>query len=419
MGMGWNQVRRKILAALGCALSVGFPALGEDSSLESPGKAPPAAALAVAAISLQMPGNPQASEARVPQASEARVPPDSPRAEGLEAPEGPRGPLPPLQGHRGEEIYSIAVPDEPVVESFAANFLGKRREWLLGVLDRIPMYRGVIASRIQDLGLPQELLYLPAVESGFRVGAVSPRGAAGMWQLMRNTAAPYGLAMDQWVDERRDFWKATEASLSKLADDYRAFGDWYLALAAYNCGASRLARIIRESGESDFWALRRKGRLPRETASFVPQFLALAKILGYPGRYGLERGWESTVSWRRIPVERSVDLRILSQESGVPYEVLSDGNRELVMGITPPASHGYMLKVPAEYHDAVQASLSDGSIPLIDFRIHSVRPGDTLSEIALAYGVTKEMILEFNPAVRPLTLRIGSRLLIPKKGTSG
>ncbi len=417
MGMGWNPVRRKILAALACALCLGFPALGEDSGLESPGKAPPPAALAVSAISLQMPGNPQASEARVPQDSPRDASPEA--SEGSGGLDGPRGPLPPLQGHRGEEIHSIAVPDEPVVESFAANFLEKKREWLLGVLERIPTYRGVIACRIQDLGLPQELLYLPAVESGFRVGAVSPRGAAGMWQLMRNTAAPYGLEMDQWVDERRDFWKATEASLSKLADDYRAFGDWYLALAAYNCGASRLARIIRESGESDFWALRRMGRLPRETASFVPQFLALAKILGYPGRYGLERGWESTVSWRRIPVQRSVDLRILSRESGVPYEVLSGGNRELVMGITPPASHGYMLKVPAEYHDAVQASLSDGSIPLIDFRIHSVRPGDTLSEIALAYGVTMEMILELNPAARPLTLQIGSRLLIPKKGTSG
>jgi membrane-bound lytic murein transglycosylase D len=408
MGMGRNPVRRKILTALACAVLAVLPASAEDSGPKPAGRVTPAAALAVSAVCLQMPdGQPGPTEGAV------SVPGSS------DDPGDPPGPLPPLQGHCGPEIHCMAVADEPVVESFAANFLEKKREWLSGVLERIPMYRGVIASRIEALGLPKELLYLPAVESGFRSGAVSPRGAAGLWQLMRNTAAPYGLTMDQWVDERRDLWKATEASLCKLADDYRAFGDWYLALAAYNCGASRLARIIRESGESDFWALRRKGRLPRETASFVPQFLALARILEYPGRYGLEQGWNGAVAWRRIPVERSVDLRILSRESGVPFDVLCGGNRELVMGITPPASRGYMLKVPEEYHDAVQAALGGGSIPMIDFIVHSVRPGDTLSEIAQAYGVTVEMILEFNPAVRPLALRIGSRILIPDKRKSG
>jgi membrane-bound lytic murein transglycosylase D len=343
---------------------------------------------------------------------EAASKPGSPAGRGVAAP------LLPLACHPapdGAELFAIDIPDEPVIQGFTRAFLDTRRDWLEAVLDRTLLYRDVIAERIQEYGLPPELLFLPAIESGFQVRATSPRGAAGLWQLMRNTAGPLGLVMDPWIDERRDFWKATDASLRKLAADYRCFGEWALALAAYNCGAGRLARIIREGRTSDYWELRRRHRLPRETAAFVPQFLAVSRILASPVRSGLRTSWDSPVAWSRVPVNRCVDLSILARRSGVPFGVLTAGNAELRMAITPPASYGYMLKVPEEFRGAVEATLEGAELPLVDFRIHTVRPGDTLSEIARAYGVTTEMITDLNPAVKPLSLRVGSTLLVPAR----
>ncbi len=325
----------------------------------------------------------------------------------------------PLQGHRGELIAVLSAPEEAVISSWEKSYLSGKREWLGAVSARLPLYRRVIEEKLDALRMPRELLFLPAVESGFQARATSPRGAAGMWQLMANTAGPFGLVMDGWVDERRDFFKATDASLSKLSNDYRRFGDWALALAAYNCGASRLSRILKETGVSDYWTLRKRGLLPRETASFVPQFLALARILGHPGRYGLETGWTPAVSWALVAVGGSVDLKALCREAGAPYELICAANAELKNPFTPPSSYRYSLKVPIEYKDAVSAALAGGGRGLMDFRIHVVREGDTLSQIARSYGIPLEMIVEFNPTLKPNALRIGSRVMVPVKGKSG
>jgi membrane-bound lytic murein transglycosylase D len=310
-------------------------------------------------------------------------------------------------------MYSLAFPDEDIIGGFVDGFLATRRDWLQGVLDRSRRYLSVIVPAIAARGLPRELAYLPAVESGFRPRAVSPKGATGLWQLMSTTAAPYGLRMDQWVDERRDFWKSTDASLRKLEENERRFGDWFLALAAYNCGAGKLSGILAKNPGSDFWTLRRKGVLPRETAAFVPQFLALTRILSYPGRHGLAIGWDQSTAWTRIALDRCIDLRVLARESGVPLEVLTEGNTELNFPITPPKSYGYQLKVPAEYRAAVEATLATATMPLLEFRVHVVAEGDTLFGMALRYGVTVELLEECNPTVKPRALRIGSRVLVP------
>ncbi len=321
--------------------------------------------------------------------------------------------IPPLQGHMGPELRTLASPEEAAVAGFVRIYLG-RKAYLQGVLGRIPIYRIPIGAVITRLELPRELLYLPALESGFQPRAMSPAGAAGLWQLMTNTASPSGLRTDAWLDERKDFIKATEVSLKKLKYDRSVFGDWYMALAAYNCGAARLSRIVKESGIRDYWTLRKKGLLPRETASFVPAFLALSRICGYPGRYGLEPGWTEAVEWETVKVDRSVDLEILARLSGVPYDLLRAGNSELLLSVTPPASYAYSLKVPAGGAEAVRAVLENPSGPLVELSIHVVKAGDTLSGIAQAYGVPLAWVVEQNPAVRPQTLQIGSRILVPK-----
>jgi membrane-bound lytic murein transglycosylase D len=323
------------------------------------------------------------------------------------------GPLPPVQGHEGVEVFSIPIPDEDIIGRFVDGLLATRRGWLQNVLDRSRRYRLLISGALSEHGLPRELGFLPAVESGFQERAVSPRGAAGLWQLMRNTASPYGLRMDVWVDERRDVRKATETSLAKLSENFAIFGDWYLALAAYNCGVGRLSGILRKNPGNDFWVLRRKGVLPRETAAFVPQFLAIARILGHAGRYGLEVGWDPSPSWSVLPLDRIVDLRILARASGAPLDELIAGNPELNFLVTPPAGYGYQLKIPADCAEAVAAALASSEMPLVEFRVHIVAQGDTLSGMSVRYGVSVPLIQEFNPSLAPRALRIGAKVLIP------
>ncbi len=320
----------------------------------------------------------------------------------------------PLQGHRGADLYSIVFPDEDSIDGYVQGLLASRRDWLQTVLDRSRLYRAVIAAELEARGLPRELQYLPALESGFQPKAVSPKGATGLWQLMGNTAGPFGLRMDEWIDERRDFYRATEAALAKLADGRRQFGSWEMSLAAYNAGAGRMARIAREQGTTNYWTLRARGALPRETAAFVPQFAALCRILDQPGRHGLEVSWEPAAAWERVTVPRSVDLRLLADAAGIPRETLVAGNPELLLGVTPPASYGYALKVPAEHRAAVEQALAGGTVPLMEFRVHVVKAGDTLWAISRSYGVSMELLRESNPGIKASSLRVGRRLLVPR-----
>ena len=345
-------------------------------------------------------------------AAAAAGPPTPPVAAG--AADEPDGPLPSLQGHEAAEVPSIAVPDEQLIGRYVDGLLAKRRDWLQAVRDRSARYRPTIARALAERGMPPELQYLPAVESGFRVRAVSPRGAVGLWQLMRNTASPYGLRMDLWVDERRDLSKATRASLDKLSENYAIFGDWYLALAAYNCGVGRLSAIRKRNPGGDFWDLRREGVLPRETAAFVPQFLAVARILGYAGRYGLDLDWEAEPSWVEVPLDRPVDLRRLAEAAGTSLDDLREGNPELNYLVTPPAAYGYQLKVHPDDRDAVVAALHGSAVPLMEFRVHTIARGDTLSGMSVRYGVSVPLIQEFNPQVNPRALHVGATILIPK-----
>jgi membrane-bound lytic murein transglycosylase D len=323
------------------------------------------------------------------------------------------GPLPALQGIEAAELYSLPFPDEDIIGRYVKGLLGGRRDWLQAVLDRSRVYETLINDALRKRNLPRELEFLPAVESGFQPTAMSPRGASGLWQLMRNTAEPYGLRMDVWLDERRDPWRATEASLAKLADNFAIFGDWDLALAAYNCGVGKLSGIIKRNPDNDYWSLRRKGVLPAETAAFVPQFLALTRILSHPGRYGLAVDWDPAPKWELVSLDRCVDLRILARAAKVPLEALTRGNSGLNFLVTPPGSYGYELKVPAEYVQAVMDALHDPTLPMLEFRVRVVVAGDTLSEIAKSYGVSVAMIQEFNPTVKERALRIGAKLLVP------
>jgi membrane-bound lytic murein transglycosylase D len=284
--------------------------------------------------------------------------------------------------------------------------------WLKTVMVRAEPYLAFVREEIEKRGLPPELVYLPVIESAYLGTAVSRSGAAGLWQFMRNSIAPFGIRVNEWMDERMDFWKATQAALDKLKENYNYFGDWALALAAYNAGLGAVRRIRDSSGINDYWELSERGLLRNETVHYVPKFLAVSFILSRAGRHGLDLGWPDSVEWTRLAPGRSVDLDLLAQAAGIRAQLLRDANRELAYGITPPLPD-YMLKVPVRDESALRQALEDGETSLIRYYMHTIHSGDTLSALARHYGVSVDLISQANPSVEPRFLRIGERILIP------
>lgn len=321
---------------------------------------------------------------------------------------------PPVQSHAGPVIHSLDPGKHEELDYWLTR-LGSP-EWLAWIdrsLERGKPYRSFIRETLQSRGLPPELEFLPVIESEFRSHAVSRSGATGLWQFMTNSIGPYGMGIDEWMDERRDFWKATLGALAKLEDNYRELGDWLLALAAYNCGMGRMKQAIASGGSKDFWELAEGGHLPRETAQYIPKMLAVSHIAGYAGRYGLSTSWDPPVRWERIALNQAVDLSILAEESGIPLQLLAAGNAELRYRITPPYGSSYFLKVPEEYSDVLRETLSRQDMRLMRFYLHRIQSGDTYYALSKHFGVSVSMIERYNPNIDPRFLRVGSTVVVP------
>ena len=313
-------------------------------------------------------------------------------------------------------MFALDIPDHPAVERRLERYLQTQKASLQQALERAVRLRRFIGTRLEEHGLPPELLFLPVLESRYSVRAVSRTGAVGLWQIARSTCGAMGLRNDEWLDERRDFWKSTEAALRKLREDRERFGDWSLALAAYNCGSGCITRIIAASGVRDFWQLRDMGLLPPETAEYVPAFFALARICSSPQRYGLSGDWRRAPQWERVELRRSVDLELLAEALEVNPETLHEANAELKTPITPPDERGYRLKVPAGLGTRVEQLLADPQIQLLRYRYHRLRSGDTMYGLARSYGVHLSLLEQANPGLEPHRLAIGTLLRVPVAG---
>ncbi len=326
---------------------------------------------------------------------------------------------PPCAGRSVSPAYGLVMPwGQEDFEAFRAAYLSDDgRIWLEAIMSRARPYLGYIEERLRLYGLPEELAFLPVVESEFSPKAVSKSGAAGLWQFMRNSISGYGMRIDDWVDERRDFMKSSDGALRKLADNYSTFGDWNIAIAAYNAGAGALGRAVaaarREGVDSpDYWELRRRGMLSRETAAYVPKFLAIASILTHPGRSGPAPNWEPPKSWEALQPGKPIDLSLLASAAGLDLALLRQANPELRYGVTPPTP-GYLLKIPAESATLVKTVLEDPNRKLIRYYLHTVRSGDTLSAISRRFGTPIPAILQSNPGLRPDLIRLGMSIVVP------
>ena len=274
-------------------------------------------------------------------------------------------------------------------------------------------YLAFIRQKVSYMDLPPELTYLPVIESAFLNTAVSRSGAVGLWQFMENSISYFDIRITDWMDQRRDFWKATDGALRKLRGHYRVFGDWPLALAAYNAGPNGLRRLMTSSGVNNYWVLSERRLLRAETIHFVPRFIAASYALENQRRFGIEPDWPENPHWQRVGTGgRSIDLNLLAEKAGIDSAQLIWANRELVYTVTPPEP-GFYLKVRGEHAEIIAATLARDDIALLRYHFHTIRSGDTLLALARHFGISVNQIHASNPGIQERSLRIGSRLLIP------
>jgi len=325
-----------------------------------------------------------------------------------------RSPLPALHSSPDNSL-SLLVPsilEQPLTQYYIAQYSSAGGiAYLNAVLERGSIYLPFIIEEIEKRNLPPELAYLPVIESGFLATARSRSGAVGLWQFMMNSISPFDIKVNEIVDERRDFLKSTRGALQKLDENYRALGNWELALAAYNAGLGAVNRAIQRTGANDYWELSRRKEISNETVHYVPKFIAAAYILSQPRRFGIEN-WQKAQEWTAIPLKRQVSLDILAAEAGVNRELLHRLNAELLYGISPMDSN-YQLKVPANQLEQINLVLEREDLRLIRYYYHVVRHGDTLWSMSRYYGTSLDIIEQHNPGITNRYLRIGETVIIP------
>src|SRR5271166_4208848 len=274
-------------------------------------------------------------------------------------------------------------------------------------------YRDMISRILKQEGVPQDLIYLAQAESGFQPLALSRAGARGMWQFMAGSGALYGLERNWWVDDRQDPEKATLAAARHLKDLYHQFGDWYLAMAAYNSGASTVQHAVERTGYADFWELYRRGVLPKETQNYVPIILAETIMLKNPDQYGLEHvAADAPQQVDQVTITYPVDLRLVAECVDTSVDHLQELNPSLLR-LTTPKDQGFTLNLPAGSRERYEKAIAVIPVDMRTWwRYHRVEYGDSLASIAHKYHTSPSSIAEAN-SLAGSEVKIGSKLIIP------
>jgi membrane-bound lytic murein transglycosylase D len=279
-----------------------------------------------------------------------------------------------------------------------------------------------MSSILAEEGLPPELVYLPIIESGFRLNAVSPAGAVGPWQFIRGTGKRYGLRIDRYVDERRDPEKATRAAARYLRDLYDMFEDWHLSLAAYNTGEGNVARVRDTAQTDDYWEMVDRGYLPSETRQYVPRALAAMEIGTSPEEYGFERPEGRPTRYDKVVINKPISLKVVAQLSGTSVEEVTELNPALCRGVVPPS--GYEVRLPKgsrKTFETAYASYKFQKATVVawdddpSYKKHRVRRGETISSIARRYKVSAASLIRANKLGKKRVIQVGKVLKIPVK----
>ncbi|MBQ3966011.1 MAG: transglycosylase SLT domain-containing protein, partial [Treponema sp.] len=280
-----------------------------------------------------------------------------------------------------------------------------------------------IRQELKKRNMPPALEYLPVVESEYKPLATSRSGARGLWQFMENSIKPF-MEKNEWIDERLDPWKSTDAALSKLQDNYKMFGDWPIAIAAYNCGAGAMQRILKKAPEKTFWYIAEKGLLRDQSVQYVPKFLAISELSENGGDYGIQLP-EITKSTRfaefdYVTVKENITMKRLASELRMDYTTLKMLNCALVHECTPPdAPYNIRLPVGMGRGAAIALSTMQRSKPEPQVKdtviTHTVIKGETLYFLSRLYGCSVDDICTKNNIEKNAVLSIGKTLYIPVK----
>lgn len=328
-------------------------------------------------------------------------------------------PVDPNIRERAQQELASVKSDLPLVSNDyvdgALTFLQNHgRHFIQTLLQRRGYYGPMIEQTLRQQGLPEDLIFLAAGESAFNPFAVSKAGAKGIWQFMLGTGELYGLKKTRWVDEREDPVKSTEAAARHLKDLYKTFGDWFLAMAAYDWNPAGVQKAIEKTGYADFWKLRELRALPAETENYVPIFLAIALIAKDPKGYGFDVPADPPRAVDQVIVSEPTDLRLVAGLIDHPVEDLVRLNPSMLTWVTPPNESSFVLDLPAGTKEQYEKSVA--MIPPARREWwRAYRPGsdDTLATVARKFHLTVASLAEANHLTSGAPLEAGSHLVLP------
>ena len=314
--------------------------------------------------------------------------------------------------------FSIPVVENDRVLYFVKFFCHKKRDFFERSLARSGKYIPMMATVLQEEGLPEDLVYLSLIESGFSTQAVSKAKAVGPWQFIRSTGLRYGLKINGWLDERRDPLKSTRAAAAYLKDLHEQFGQWFLAAAAYNAGERKVEKAMNRSNADNFWDISgKRSYLKQETRNYVPKFIAASLIASAPEKFGfVDVVYQTPVEYDEVTLETSLRLETVARLAGTTVKTIKELNPALLRNITPPHENGYVVRLPSGRGELFTQSYEQlpesAKIKVITYK---VKKGETLLSIANRYGQKTTDLMELNN-LKTRKLQPGQELIVVSNG---
>ncbi|MBX2995786.1 MAG: LysM peptidoglycan-binding domain-containing protein [Bdellovibrionaceae bacterium] len=325
-----------------------------------------------------------------------------------------------------QELESTPTEMNALVQQWINYFQGRGRPHMERYLARSSRYSSLMKRILKQNGLPEDLIYIALIESGFSSRATSRAAAVGYWQFIKGTGKRYGLEISGLVDERRDPVLATQAAAEYFKGLYSVFGSWYLAMASYNVGENRVKREVMNHYTRDFWELARKKRFPKETINYVPKFIAAKMIGKNPAKYGFtDIEYEKPIEFDMVKVSKAVNLRVMASRMGVEYEEFKQLNPKFKGEVAPAKSNGVLeLRIPVGQTQVAMSAAAQSYVDRVeliadagDTSTYKIRAGDSLYTVARKYRTTVANLRDINDIKPGRKLRIGQRIQVPDRST--